>query len=148
MLIYHCFANKVLTKIGHIHSLIQNFLFCLFIYGSLGIIIIDGSLNTKIVEDRTMLKVGFVGWRGMVGSVLMDRMLDEKDFKGYEPVFATTSQVGQKGPDIGISTPPLFDAFDINKLMAKIGEAKQKKVLLIEKKAEEKVRDLLRSKGW
>lgn len=37
---------------------------------------------------------------------------------------------------------------DINKLMAKIGEAKQKKVLLIEKKAEEKVRDLLRSKGW
>lgn len=37
---------------------------------------------------------------------------------------------------------------DINKLMAKIGEAKQNKVLLIEKKAEEKVRDLLRSKGW
>jgi len=37
---------------------------------------------------------------------------------------------------------------DINKLMAKIGEAKQKKVLLIEKKAEEKVRDLLNSKGW
>lgn len=37
---------------------------------------------------------------------------------------------------------------DINKLLAKIGEAKQKKVLLIEKKAEEKVRDLLKSKGW
>ena len=34
-----------------------------------------------------MLKVAFVGWRGMVGSVLMDRMLAEKDFKGFEPVF-------------------------------------------------------------
>jgi len=34
-----------------------------------------------------MLKVGFVGWRGMVGSVLMERMRDENDFNGYEPVF-------------------------------------------------------------
>ncbi len=45
-----------------------------------------------------MARVAFIGWRGMVGSVLMDRMTSEKDFKGFEPVFFTTSQVGQKGP--------------------------------------------------
>jgi len=38
-----------------------------------------------------MKKVGFVGWRGMVGSVLMERMKAEGDFKGYEPVFFSTS---------------------------------------------------------
>ena len=41
-----------------------------------------------------MLKIGFVGWRGMVGSVLMSRMGEEGDFKGFEPVFFTTSNVG------------------------------------------------------
>jgi aspartate-semialdehyde dehydrogenase len=61
----------------------------------------------------TKMKVGFIGWRGMVGSVLMGRMLAENDFNGFEPVFATTSQVGQAGPDIGVSLPPLKDAFDI-----------------------------------
>ena len=49
-----------------------------------------------------MLKVGFVGWRGMVGSVLMQRMQEDGDFNGIEPVFFTTSQVGQPGPDIGV----------------------------------------------
>ena len=63
-----------------------------------------------------MIKVGFVGWRGMVGSVLMDRMREEKDFKGYEPLFFTTSQVGQKAPDIGMDLPPLVDAYDIDTL--------------------------------
>ncbi|MCH2560390.1 MAG: aspartate-semialdehyde dehydrogenase, partial [Pseudomonadales bacterium] len=38
-----------------------------------------------------MKKVGFVGWRGMVGSVLMDRMKEENDFKLIHPVFFTTS---------------------------------------------------------
>ncbi len=52
----------------------------------------------------------------MVGSVLMDRMVSEKDFRGFEPVFSTTSQVGQKGPDIGIDTPALKDAYDIEGL--------------------------------
>ncbi len=61
-----------------------------------------------------MKKVGFIGWRGMVGSVLMDRMKAENDFNGFEPMFASTSQVGQKGPDLGIDTPALQDAFDIN----------------------------------
>ncbi len=63
-----------------------------------------------------MLKIGFVGWRGMVGSVLMDRMLAEKDFKGFEPVFASTSQAGQSGPEIGVDLPPLEDAYDMDKL--------------------------------
>ena len=48
-----------------------------------------------------MKKVGFVGWRGMVGSVLMDRMKEENDFKLIHPVFFTTSQIGEPGPDIG-----------------------------------------------
>jgi len=59
-----------------------------------------------------MLKIGFVGWRGMVGSVLMGRMLLEKDFKGFEPVFFTTSNIGGKGPDIGLDVPHLKDAYD------------------------------------
>lgn len=63
-----------------------------------------------------MLRVGFVGWRGMVGSVLVDRMLNEGDFKGIEPVFFTTSQAGQPGPDVGVEVPPLKDAFDIEAL--------------------------------
>ena len=63
-----------------------------------------------------MKKVGIVGWRGMVGSVLMERMINENDFKKFTPVFFTTSQVGLKGPDIGIETPPLIDAYDIDSL--------------------------------
>jgi aspartate-semialdehyde dehydrogenase len=63
-----------------------------------------------------MLRIGFVGWRGMVGSVLMGRMREEKDFKGFEPVFFTTSNVGGRGPEVGIDIPPLQDAFDIGLL--------------------------------
>jgi aspartate-semialdehyde dehydrogenase len=61
-------------------------------------------------------KVGFIGWRGMVGSVLMERMLAEGDFGGYEPLFFTTSQVGRKGPSVGVDTPALKDAHDIDEL--------------------------------
>jgi aspartate-semialdehyde dehydrogenase len=64
-----------------------------------------------------MLRVGIVGWRGMVGSVLMQRMLEEKDFDlDFEPLFFSTSQVGQKGPAIGKDVPALADAFDSEKL--------------------------------
>jgi len=63
-----------------------------------------------------MLKVGFIGWRGMVGSVLMERMLAENDFQKYQPVFFTTSQVGQAGPDVGGGSVPLEDAMDLNRL--------------------------------
>jgi aspartate-semialdehyde dehydrogenase len=59
-----------------------------------------------------MMRVGFVGWRGMVGSVLMQRMLEERDFDQIEPVFFSTSSVGGKGPAIGKPTPPLRDATD------------------------------------
>jgi len=63
-----------------------------------------------------MLKIGFVGWRGMVGSVLMGRMHQENGFKDLEPIFFTTSNIGGKGPDIGIDIPPLKDAFNIKLL--------------------------------
>ncbi|HPC47067.1 MAG TPA: aspartate-semialdehyde dehydrogenase [Deltaproteobacteria bacterium] len=63
-----------------------------------------------------MARVAFIGWRGMVGSVLMDRMRDEGDFTGFEPVFFSTSQVGQKGPEIGLDIPPLKDAHDTGEI--------------------------------
>jgi aspartate-semialdehyde dehydrogenase len=63
-----------------------------------------------------MHRIGFVGWRGMVGSVLMARMREERDFNGYEPVFFTTSNVGGKGPEVGMAIPPLQDAHDIKLL--------------------------------
>jgi aspartate-semialdehyde dehydrogenase len=62
-----------------------------------------------------MLQVGFVGWRGMVGSVLMERMDAENDFSGFNPVFFTTSQVGEKGPEVG-GGKPLEDAMNIKRL--------------------------------
>ena len=63
-----------------------------------------------------MKKVGFVGWRGMVGSVLMDRMKEENDFKLIHPVFFTTSQIGEPGPDIGSEVQPLIDANSVEYL--------------------------------
>ncbi|MCB2261950.1 MAG: aspartate-semialdehyde dehydrogenase [Candidatus Thiosymbion ectosymbiont of Robbea hypermnestra] len=66
-----------------------------------------------------MNRVGFVGWRGMVGSVLMERMREERDFAAIdEPVFFTTSQVGQSGPDVGRGRNPLQDAHDLDALAA------------------------------
>mgnify|MGYP002738627707 FL=1 len=52
----------------------------------------------------------------MVGSVLMQRMLEERDFDLIEPVFFTTSNVGGQGPSIGKDIPALKDAYDINTL--------------------------------
>ncbi len=64
-----------------------------------------------------MKRVGFIGWRGMVGSVLMQRMSEENDFRNIsEPVFFTTSQIGQAGPNIGREIPPLQDANNIQTL--------------------------------
>ncbi|GAA5784070.1 aspartate-semialdehyde dehydrogenase [Chitiniphilus shinanonensis] len=65
-----------------------------------------------------MKKVGLVGWRGMVGSVLMQRMQEEKDFDLIEPVFFTTSQAGQPAPAIGGATGTLKDAKSIDDLKA------------------------------
>jgi aspartate-semialdehyde dehydrogenase len=63
-----------------------------------------------------MKRVGFIGWRGMVGSVLMQRMLEEKDFALVEPEFFTTSQIGGNGPDVGKEILPLKDAYNIDEL--------------------------------
>ncbi|KPV95714.1 Aspartate-semialdehyde dehydrogenase [Pseudoalteromonas sp. P1-9] len=63
-----------------------------------------------------MLKVGLVGWRGMVGSVLMERMQQEGDFTKIDATFFTTSQTGQLGPDIAGDAKPLLEANDINEL--------------------------------
>ena len=63
-----------------------------------------------------MKRVGLVGWRGMVGSVLMQRMREENDFAQFEPVFFTTSNPGGKGPDIGREVAPLKDAKNIDEL--------------------------------
>ena len=60
-----------------------------------------------------MLRVGIVGWRGMVGSVLVQRMREERDFDLVEPVFFSTSQAGGKGPAIGKETGPVQSATDI-----------------------------------
>ena len=65
-----------------------------------------------------MKRVGLIGWRGMVGSVLMQRMREENDFNEIEPVFFTTSQIGQPGPDVGTEVPALKDAKDIGELKA------------------------------
>ncbi len=64
------------------------------------------------------MKIGFVGWRGMVGSVLMQRMGEEGDFAAIEPVFFSTSQAGQPAPDVGRETPVLQDAHDLAQLGA------------------------------
>ena len=63
-----------------------------------------------------MKRVGLVGWRGMVGSVLMQRMREKNDFAVIEPTFFTTSQTGQPGPDVGKDVPALKDAKNIDEL--------------------------------
>ena len=65
-----------------------------------------------------MLKVGIIGWRGMVGSVLVQRMREEHDFAHFEPVFFSTSQVGGKGPAIGRETEAVRDAKNLDDLQA------------------------------
>jgi aspartate-semialdehyde dehydrogenase len=64
------------------------------------------------------MRVGFVGWRGMVGSVLMQRMMWEHDFIDVEPHFFSTSNVGGEGPSIAGRSAPLGDAGDIAALSA------------------------------
>src|SRR5450755_4005123 len=54
--------------------------------------------RTEFIEGMSMMRVGFVGWRGMVGSVLLQRMLEENDFERIDPVFFSTSSVGGSGP--------------------------------------------------
>lgn len=90
-----------------------------------------------------MKKVGFIGWRGMVGSVLMERMRSENDFEGIDACFFSTSQAGQKGPDIGPMTPMVEDALDLDRLG-------QMDILLSCQGGgyTEKVHPQLRQEGW
>ena len=65
------------------------------------------------------MKVGLVGWRGMVGSVLMQRMVEENDFAHIDPVYFSTSNAGGKAPDFGgKAAPALQDANSIDALKA------------------------------
>src|SRR5919206_418647 len=91
----------------------------------------------------TMLRVGIVGWRGMVGSVLVQRMREERDFDHVEPVFFSTSQAGGKGPSIGKTVEPVGDANDI--------EALKKLPVIISCQGGDYTNDVypkLRSAGW
>lgn len=65
------------------------------------------------------MKIGFVGWRGMVGSVLMARMRQENDFQYIEEsIFFSTSEVGGEAPDVGQKEKKLYDANDLPSLAA------------------------------
>ena len=61
-------------------------------------------------------RVGIIGWRGMVGSVLVQRMREERDFEQFDPVFFSTSQAGGKAPAIGREAPPVENAHAISAL--------------------------------
>ena len=63
------------------------------------------------------MRVGFVGSRGMVGSVLLQRMLQENDFALIEPAFFSTSHAGGEAPRIGKPVAALKDAHDIAALL-------------------------------
>ncbi|GKW11478.1 MULTISPECIES: aspartate-semialdehyde dehydrogenase [Pectobacterium] len=65
-----------------------------------------------------MKNVGFIGWRGMVGSVLMQRMVEERDFDVIHPVFFSTSQHGEAAPALGGHQGVLQDAYNIEALRA------------------------------
>lgn len=64
------------------------------------------------------MNVGIIGWRGMVGSVLVQRMREERDFEHVDPVFFSTSQAGSTAPEIGKRVPAVKDARDLAVLAA------------------------------
>jgi aspartate-semialdehyde dehydrogenase len=64
------------------------------------------------------MQVGIIGWRGMVGSVLVQRMREERDFDLIDPTFFSTSQAGGTAPSIGKTVPSVKDAKDVTALAA------------------------------
>jgi len=72
----------------------------------------------QATRTKKVLRVGIVGWRGMVGSVLMQRMLEEHDFELIEPAFFTTSNVGGEPPPVGKRIAALKDGREIASLGA------------------------------
>ena len=90
-----------------------------------------------------MNKVGIIGWRGMVGSVLIERMRAEGDFDFVEPTFFSTSQAGSPAPAIGRAVARVQDANDL--------EALAKLPILISAQGgnyTEAVHPRLRAAGW
>jgi len=89
------------------------------------------------------MKTGLIGWRGMVGSVLMERMQAENDFDLIDPVFFTTSQAGQAAPNVGKGESTLIDAHDLDALM------EMDAIITCQGGSyTEKVHPELRTKGW
>ena len=89
------------------------------------------------------MKTGLIGWRGMVGSVLMERMRAENDFEHLDPVFFTTSQAGQAAPNVGKGASTLVDAYDLDALMA------MEAIITCQGGSyTEKVHGALRAQGW
>ncbi|GAA1351302.1 aspartate-semialdehyde dehydrogenase [Falsarthrobacter nasiphocae] len=87
--------------------------------------------------------MGFIGWRGMVGSVLMQRMQDEGDFAGLDPVFFSTSNAGGAAPAFAAGAPALQDAMDV--------EALAKLPILVSCQGGDYTQDVyprLRAAGW
>jgi aspartate-semialdehyde dehydrogenase len=74
----------------------------------------EGTLRASF--RGVMLRVGIIGWRGMVGSVLMDRMREEKDFENITCTFFSTSNAGSAAPDVGQGTSKLVDAHSLEDL--------------------------------
>lgn len=64
-----------------------------------------------------MKKVGFIGWRGMVGSVLMERMITENDFNNMESYFFSTSKGGEDAPVVANGYPKVLSSTDLKELM-------------------------------
>ncbi|MED7818577.1 MULTISPECIES: aspartate-semialdehyde dehydrogenase [unclassified Francisella] len=90
-----------------------------------------------------MLRVGFIGWRGMVGSVLMSRMTESKDFDDILPTFFSTSQAGQNPSGFMQQYGALQDALDIEQL--------NKMDVLLSCQGGEYTKDIhpkLRASGW
>ncbi len=89
------------------------------------------------------MRVGFIGWRGMVGSVLMQRMREQGDFAGLEPSFFSTSAAGGEGPRIDGRSHALLDAYDLAAL--------HKLPVLVSCQGSEHTQEVyprLRAEGW
>lgn len=103
-----------ISRFFHIYVIVISCRFCIWKTGRpLRRLFVNNQFKHR---DNKIMKVGFIGWRGMVGSVLMERMMQENDFGGYEAVFFSTSQTGQKAPDFGFDAGTLQDAYDVKNL--------------------------------
>jgi aspartate-semialdehyde dehydrogenase len=89
------------------------------------------------------MKLGLIGWRGMVGSVLVERMLESNDFDHCTPYLFTTSQVGQSSPFEWAANTTLLDAYDLDELS-------KMDALIVTQGSEytQAVYDKLYAKGW